>query len=273
MKPLSHILKISLISLIFTNISCQPVTPPEISTSTSPSPATSQPEAPEPASWHYGGAHNPTKWGDLKPEYAACKNGSSQSPINLEPAKISKANLAKIEFSYQDVPLTIANNGHTIQVNYPPGSWVKIGEQKYDLLQFHFHTPSEHTVNNRAAGMELHLVHKNQAGQLAVIAVLIEQGKPHELLETIWEYIPETDEVVEESNLKINASKLLPPNQTYYSYSGSLTTPPCSEGVNWQVLATPIEASPEQIEAFAEIYHVNARPVQPLSNREIVFNK
>ncbi|WP_199249336.1 carbonic anhydrase [[Phormidium] sp. ETS-05] len=270
MKTLTRILKISLISLIFTNISCQPVTPPE--TSTSPSTATSNPPAPEPASWHYGGAHNPTKWGDLKPEYAACKNGSSQSPINLDPAKISKANPAKIEFSYQDVPLNITNNGHRIQVNYPPGSWVKIGEQKYDLLQFHFHTPSEHTVSNQAAGMELHLVHKNQAGNLAVVAVLIQEGKPNELLALLWEDIPDIGEV-EESDLKINASKLLPANRAYYSYSGSLTTPPCSEGVNWQVLATPIEASPEQIEEFAEIYHVNARPVQPVNQRQITLHK
>ncbi len=261
--------KISLLSLILTNISCQPVKPPEISQPESPPP----PSPSEAASWHYGGANNPTKWGNLKAEYAACKNGNSQSPINFETAKITKTNPAKIQFNYQDVPLTITNTGHTIQVNYPPGSWVKIGEQKYDLLQFHFHTPSEHTVNNQAAGMELHLVHKNQAGQFAVVGVLIQEGKPNELLNTLWEQIPQTHDEVTASNIKINASKLLPENRAYYSYSGSLTTPPCTEGVKWHVLATPLEASLAQIEEFTEIYNVNARSLQPVNQRQITVNK
>ena len=177
-----------------------------------------------------------------------------------------------IQFNYQPINLTVKNNGHTIQVDYPPGSAIVLDGKKYELLQFHFHTPSEHTVDRIALAMEMHLVHQNSEGNLAVVGVLVKEGEENYFLQQIWEHLPESKGEKEVKGVKINAENLLPSNRDYYSYSGSLTTPPCSEGVSWNVLKMPIEASAEQIEHFMEIYQMNARPVQPLNRRKIKLN-
>lgn len=218
--------------------------------------------------WAYDGDTGPSHWGDLADEYASCKFGNSQSPINILSA--INASSVDIGFNYQATPLSILNNGHTIQVNYEPGSTITLGHEEYDLLQFHFHTPSEHQVAAHSFAMEGHLVHKNKDGGLAVIGVFIEEGHSNPFFESLVAYLPaHADEENVLGSAHLNVMDLLPENRAVYSYSGSLTTPPCSEGVNWNVMATPIQASSEQIEAFAKIMGHNARPIQPVNARAI----
>ena len=217
--------------------------------------------------WGYGGAENPSQWGSLNKDFALCELGRDQSPINIKNAVESTP--AKINFDYKSSPLIVVNNGHTIQVNYAKGSTVTINGEKYALLQFHFHTPSEHEINDKATAMELHLVHRNEAGKLAVVGVMLNKGKANALIEQVWQNIPATGKTNTVSDRLINAADFLPKSMAYYSYDGSLTTPPCSEGVKWNVFVEPMTISEEQIEAFEKIYQVDARPIQS-TNRRIV---
>ena len=218
--------------------------------------------------WSYGGAYNPTHWSEIDNKFSQCGLGKSQSPIDIENSvKTSDEN---IEFNYNSTPLEIVNNGRTILVKYEEGSFVKINGQEYQLLQFHFHTPSEHTIKEKAFAMEMHLVHSNTLGQLAVVGVMIEEsGNNNSILDTIWENIPQEIETNKVENVTINVKDILPNNHSYYSYSGSLTTPPCSEDVSWNILTEPIELSVDNINKFQNIYQVNARSIQPLNERII----
>ncbi|MEM9507556.1 MAG: carbonic anhydrase family protein [Cyanobacteria bacterium P01_E01_bin.35] len=189
--------------------------------------------------WCYEGSENPSEWGKLSPEFVTCEIGHSQSPIDIHSFKektLSETIYADIEFDYRSTPLEVVNNGHTIQVNYSQGSSVKINDQKYELLQFHFHTPSEHTFEGKAYPMEAHLVHQNSSGEYAVIGLLIKTGQDNQLMKTVWAQIPETGEVKTVRDISIDVSNFLPANQAYYGYQGSLTTSPCSEGVDWYVI-------------------------------------
>lgn len=222
--------------------------------------------------WGYEGKMAPTHWGDLASEFKMCKLGKSQSPIDV--AQTTAASLDPIRTNYRPVPLHVVNNGHTIQVNYEKGSTMKIGGNEYELLQFHFHSPSEHTINGKAAEMEVHLVHKNKAGQLAVIGVLIEKGKERAPIQMVWKHLPtRTGEEKRVPQTMINAKDLLPEDLSYFNYSGSLTTPPCSEGVNWILLKTPITLSGEQIQAFSTLFPGSVRPVQPMHGRTVKASK
>lgn len=228
-----------------------------------------QPSISKTATWGYEGEFAPENWGELAPEFSTCKTGQKQSPINLQ-KKASSSNLPAIQFDYKYSPLEVINNGHTIKVKYAPGSSISIAGKRYELLQFHFHTPSEHQINSQTYPMVAHLVHKSSDGDLAVIGVLMKEGKANNFISALWSNIPKqskTQKVIR--GIQINASALPPANQSYYNYPGSLTTPPCSEGVNWIVLKTPIEVSKEQIQQFQSIYNGNARPVQPLNNRQV----
>lgn len=220
--------------------------------------------------WSYGGAANPTQWGRLGHDFALCEVGKDQSPINIDDAVVGAT--AEIEFNYAPVPLVVVNNGHTIQVNYAEGSTVKIQGEEYELVQFHFHTPSEHTTSGQASAMELHLVHRNVAG-LAVIGIMMEEGAANPMINTIWEHIPGEEKTKAVEAITINAVDLLPGSVTHFSYSGSLTTPPCSEDVQWYVLAEPIQVSEEQIAIFESLYSVNARPIQPKNGRIIELHQ
>lgn len=220
--------------------------------------------------WSYEGADSPTRWGQLSKDFALCQSGSDQSPIDLD--IISTGEPDPIEFNYGATPLEVVNNGHSIQVNYGEGSRVKIAGETYDLLQFHFHTPSEHTIHHENAAMELHLVHRNPLGKLAVISVMMNKGAPNPIIQSIWSNIPTQGGKNAPANLTINAADLLPKDKTYYSYTGSLTTPPCSEAVQWNILTQPIQISDEQIATFATLYQANARPVQPTNKRMIVLH-
>ncbi len=220
------------------------------------------------ADWGYIGENGADRWGDLDPAYQLCKVGTQQSPIDLKNA--IGADLSGIKINYQPTPLQIINNGHTIQVNYQPGSSIILDNQTFNLLQFHFHHLSEHTINGQHSGMELHLVHSNpkQPGSLAVIGIMLKEGQKNAALEAIWQKLP-TKPGPEKiySDVIVNAIQFLPKNQKVYRYFGSLTTPPCSEGVNWIVMQQPLEMSKTQIQQFAAIVSNNARPVQGLKNR------
>lgn len=220
--------------------------------------------------WSYIGATNPTRWGEISPDFALCELGKNQSPININ--NPVQGTYIKIDFNYKPTPLSIVNNGHTVQVNYQPGSTIKVNEEEYELIQFHFHTPSEHTINNQASAMEMHLVHRNANNKLAVVAVMMNKGVHNPFIEQIWEHIPQLGKNNDFDNYTINAANLLPQNKTFFSYIGSLTTPPCSENVQWNLLTEITEVSEKQITAFQKLYTVNARPLQPINDRKIEFH-
>ncbi len=216
--------------------------------------------------WGYTGEGAPHHWGDLDEAYKACKAGTMQSPVNLEGGQ--DVDLPEISLSYEAVPLSVTNNGHTIVQNYAPGSTMTVGGKKeYELMQLHFHTPSEHLIRGMAAPMEVQFVHKAEDGTLAVLGVMLRAGRENESLQKIWAAIPPTGQTSENDKVGINARNLLPVNLDYYRYDGSLTTPPCTEGVKWHVLKTPVEISEDQLRAFQSLFPVNARPVQPMGRR------
>lgn len=218
--------------------------------------------------WGYEGEGGPEHWGDIKKEFELCKKGLTQSPIDI--VNDSKAITEPLELNYRESPLKIVNNGHTIQANYAPGSFLKIGNSQYQLLQFHFHTPSEHLIKGKAYEMEVHLVHKNDKGQLAVVGIFMKPGESSPLVQKIWASLPrEVDREVAPASVAINAKDLLPKDTAYNNYPGSLTTPPCSEGVDWFVLKTPIELSKDQISVFQNQIKLNARPAQPINKRTV----
>lgn len=230
------------------------------------SPSTAQAEGHSAPHWTYSGEAGPDHWGDLDPAFSACKAGRAQSPIDLKWKKPKGQHSLHTE--YQSSPLKIIDNGHTIQVNFAPGSHAKIGGHKYDLAQVHFHATSEHLVSSKSFPLEAHLVHKDKNGKLAVIGVFFTEGAPHPTLAKIWSNLPkDKGKEIAIDGAELDPNTLLPASRTHYNYKGSLTTPPCSEGVNWNVLNTPLEASAEQISTFQQLYGGNNRPVQPLHKR------
>ena len=218
--------------------------------------------------WDYGRAHGPSHWGDLKAEFAACKAGHNQSPIDVR--QTVKADLPAIEFDYRNAPLRIVDNGHTVQATWAPGSSIQVGGHRYELQQIHFHRPSENKVGGRGFDMEAHLVHADASGALAVVAVLLETGQENALVRELWNDLPpdkEKEEVRED--VQIDAAALLPADRGYYTFEGSLTTPPCSEHVTWLVLKQPVQVSAAEVARFAELYPNDARPTQPLHGRVV----
>ena len=223
--------------------------------------------------WAYAGSSGPEHWGDLDRTFSTCKTGTRQSPIDINPTQLVTANLGDIQFDYRSFSPEVLNNGHTIQVNYPEGSRITVADRQFELAQFHFHTPSENTVNGKAYDMEMHLVHKNTKGELAVVGVFFKQGRQNAELEKLWQHLPKrSGETQTLSDIRWSAANLLPKNLAFAHFNGSLTTPPCSEGVNWFVINEPLEASAEQITRISNIIGNNARPVQELNNR-FVLNK
>ncbi|MDH5326029.1 MAG: carbonic anhydrase family protein [Gammaproteobacteria bacterium] len=217
--------------------------------------------------WGYGGSGGPDNWGSMKAEYAECSSGKRQSPIDINHALSAK--LSSIKFNYQPSLVEVLNNGHTIQVNNNAASSIKVGTEQYDLLQFHFHSPSENTVGNKPYDMEMHLVHKNKAGELAVVGVFLKAGSNNKQLDKFWGDMPQhQDRKMLKASL--NPKHLLPANKSFYHFKGSLTTPPCSEGVNWFVMKNPVQVSKQQIKQFLSIVGENARPVQAANGRFVL---
>ncbi len=217
--------------------------------------------------WGYSGVDGPAHWGSLADEFALCGSGREQSPINIKDEL--EMNLIELEFHYGDSRRSkIINNGHTIQVNYAPGSYALIGGKKHELLQFHFHAPSEHKIHGKHADMVVHLVHKSEEGSLAVVAVLFDRGEKNRFITPIWKAMPKHKGESTVSGA-LSIERLLPSNKRYYNYRGSLTTPPCSEGVNWNILTTRMSVSSAQVKAFKKIFPKSVRPVQPVNQRVI----
>ena len=220
--------------------------------------------------WSYIGMRGPAFWGSLSPAYAPCAAGRMQSPIDVGDGFPARARAPV--FDYRPSPLTIVNNGHTVQVDYATGSTLTVAGEVYELFQFHFHTPAEHEVAGARASMEVHFVHRSASGVLAVVGVMIEVGRHNEALAVVFDNMPaEPGPAVAVAGETVDASAMLPPQSRAFShYRGSLTTPPCSEGVRWFVLATAVEASEAQVAAFRRISGPNARPLQGLNNRLLI---
>ncbi len=220
------------------------------------------------AHWSYGGEGGPEQWGQLKPEFSTCASGSRQSPIDIRSGV--KVDLEPIQFDYRPSAFGVIDNGHTIQVNVGGGNAIEVQGRRYDLVQFHFHRPSEERINGRQFDMVAHLVHKDPEGRLAVVAVLLDRGGAAQpLIQTVWNNLPleKNSEVSVRADIDMN--HLLPADRRYFTYMGSLTTPPCSEGVLWLVLQQPVPLAQEQIGVFSRLYPMNARPVQQASGRLI----
>jgi carbonic anhydrase len=234
-----------------------------------------EPAAPEPHShsdvhWSYSGKTGPQSWSELQPEFSTCATGQRQSPINIDDVYTLQGPAEALQFNYQPSNAAVVNNGHTIQVNLQGSNTLTVRGTTYTLVQFHFHTPSEEQVNYRNYAMVVHLVHRSAEGQLAVVAVLLEPGVASPLINKVWTYMPlDVNDTVRTPAGLIDLNELLPKDQRYYQFMGSLTTPPCTEGVLWMVLKQPMQISPAQLRLFQQLYPNNARPVQPLNNRPI----
>jgi carbonic anhydrase len=217
--------------------------------------------------WSYSGKTDPAHWADLEDANSACKLSKEQSPINIEAKSAKKTALAPLEFSYPAGSAEVVNNGHTVQVNLPAGGTLTTGDGVANLLQFHFHTPSEEKINGASFPMVAHFVHKSADGKLSVVAVLFKEGKENAPLAPVFAALPAEGKPV--SLASFDPAAVLPAKRGYYKFTGSLTTPPCSDGVRWQVLKQPVELSKGQIAAFRRLYKMNARPVQPLNGRVV----
>jgi carbonic anhydrase len=223
--------------------------------------------------WSYEGATGAAHWGDLDPAYAACNSGKEQSPIDIRNAE--KADLPALQFEYISSPLKyLINNGYTIRVNYHDapgsGSFLIARGKRYHLTQFHFHRPSEEYIHGKPYDMVVHLMHESSDGKIAGVAVLLKTGSANATMRKIWDHMPMSKGNEEEiAGVEIDPAGLLPRDLAYYAYMGSLTAPPCTEGVAWFVLKTPMNVSEEQINAFAKLYQHDVRPLQPLNGRVV----
>ncbi|PAF50046.1 hypothetical protein BKH43_06015 [Helicobacter sp. 13S00401-1] len=217
--------------------------------------------------WSYSGKHGPEHWGD---DFITCKVGNTQSPINIV-SSMAQTGAKNITLEYKSENATIENNGHTVQINYPKGNYAIIDGDKYELLQFHFHTPGENAIDGKIAPLEVHFVGKDSKGKYAVIGVLFKEGRINGALQQVIHTMPtHANSTHHVHHVKIN--ELLPKSLESYQFSGSLTTPPCTQGIEWIVLKEPISASKSQIEALSKVMGHNARPLQKTNNREIKAN-
>jgi carbonic anhydrase len=233
---------------------------------------TNEPAEHEEPHFAYEGEAGPEHWGELAEEWATCGEGTEQSPIDLVAAvEAPDAELPDIVFDYRPSAATLLNNGHTIQAVYDEGSSILLGDTRYQLLQFHFHAHSEHTVDGETQPLEVHFVHQAEDDRLAVVGVLVAEGAANPAFDAVLDNLPaeESEEPVVIEGATLDAATMLPADQTFFHYDGSLTTPPCSEGVSWHVMTTPITMSADQIARFTALYENDARPTQPLGDREL----
>ena len=248
-------------------------TPTEGSATAKPAARAARPAKPETgkaAHWGYAGDIGPEHWADLAPENRLCAVGTRQSPIDIRDGLA--VDLQPIAFDYRVSSFSVLDNGHTVQVNVGAGNSLTVMGRRFELVQFHFHRPSEERVNGRQFDMVAHLVHKDEQGRLAVLAVLLERGRderPQPVVQAVWANLPLEKGEAQPAQTQIDLNQLLPAERGYYTYMGSLTTPPCSEGVLWMVLRQPVALSAQQIGIFARLYPMNARPLQAPSGRVI----
>ncbi len=219
--------------------------------------------------WNYTGDASPAHWSELSPEYAACSSGKSQSPIDL--AGFIEADLLPIELIYPAGATEFVNNGHSVQVNFPAGNQLTVDNTVYELKQVHFHTPSENHVNGKSYPVEAHLVHAAADGTLCVVALMFSDGPENLSIARLWAQMPEKAGDKTTLRTALQATSLLPSNLDYYRFEGSLTTPPCTEGVHWLVLKHPVEISTAQVAEFAHVmHHPNNRPIQAKNGRKVL---
>jgi carbonic anhydrase len=225
-------------------------------------------ETAAPAEWSYAGADGPSHWGSLDAEYAACSQGREQSPVDLAGAERERP--PELVIDYRDGTAELDNNGHSVEAAFDEAGSIELEGRSYEFAQFHFHAPSEHTLGGEHQPAELHFVNQAEDGSLAVIGVLVAEGSENRAFGRFLAAAPATAGETAEADLRPGA--LLPPGVPgeRWAYNGSLTTPPCSEGVAWTLLARPIEISAEQITRLTDLYSDTARPVQPLGDRELV---
>jgi carbonic anhydrase len=224
-------------------------------------------KAPDTAPWSYAGPSGPENWGELKSEYSLCKSGKEQSPIDIQNA--FKYPFKPASFTYRPNKVAVLNNGHTIQVSAPNSGSVSLPTGTFSLVQLDFHTPAEEKIQGRTYPLGAHLVHRSDAGKLAIVALMFEEGAHNTALEPIFTAMPRNaGGMVTLDNA--NIADLLPESHNAYAFMGSLTKPPCTEGVRWNVLTTAVQLSRAQLEAFRAIYPMNARPIQPLNSRSVV---
>ena len=225
------------------------------------------PAAPQDPAWSYSGLKGPQAWARLHPDFALCAGGRLQSPIDIRGGQAM--DLEPIRFDYRPGAFGIVDDGHTVRVNVTPGNAIELDGRRYELQQFHFHRPSEERIGGRRYEMSAHFEHRDAEGRLAVVVVMLERGDEQPLLRTLWAHLPleKRKELMPEATL--DPAQLLPADRRYYRYMGSLTTPPCSEGVLWLVLQQPVAVSARQIDAFADLYPMNARPVQQAAGRQV----
>ncbi|MCL2892719.1 carbonic anhydrase [Brenneria tiliae] len=227
--------------------------------------------AAEHAHWSYEGQEAPAHWGQLSPDFSLCAAGKNQSPIDIHGAL--KTVHHDLQLAYHPGAQHIVNNGHTVQVNVGAGSTLTVDEDTFTLRQFHFHAPSENEIDGKTFPLEAHFVYQDQQGALTVVALMFEQGDTNQELKKAWRQMPLALDKPVALTAPLNIDALVPAayRHSYYRFSGSLTTPPCSEGVRWLVLDKPATISAEQVAAFtAAVHHANNRPVQPLNGRVIV---
>ena len=219
--------------------------------------------------WGYAGNEGPEHWGELDSAFKTCAQGQYQTPIDIHDAV--EADLPPLTIDYKTRGLNIVHNGHTIQVNVAPGSTLTLDGRVYELKQFHFHTPSENDIDEEVFAMEAHLVHADAQGHLAVLAVLFRLGEEDPAIARIWQESPEEARTRWSLPYPVDPKDLLPQSLDYYAFTGSLTTPPCTEGVSWIVLKQARTVSPQEV-AFLEhaLHGHNNRPVQPLHARVIL---
>jgi carbonic anhydrase len=217
--------------------------------------------------WSYDGEAGPQAWSRLHPEFAACGSGQRQSPIDVRDS--IHVQLDPVEFDYRPSSFRVIDNGHTVQVNVAAGNAIAVMGRRYELVQFHFHRPSEERLNGRLFDMVVHLVHKDLEGRLAVVAVLLERGSAQAVVQAVWNNLPLEKGEELPARITLDLNQLLPDDRSYITYMGSMTTPPCSEGVLWMVMRKPVPVSNDQIQIFSRLYPMNARPVQAAAGRMI----
>jgi len=220
------------------------------------------------ADWSYEGKKGPLNWGRLDPAYKACSTGKEQSPIDIRGARLDK-NLQPIEFHYVSGGMTLTNTGHTVQVTPPVGSYIVVGGVRYDLVQFHFHHPGEEAVKGNFPDMSIHLVHKSADGKIAVVTVRLNEGNGNAVLAGLWPHLPKTAGATDKMTDSMSPAGLLPTDRGYWTYEGSLSAPPCTEGVRWFVFEQQVEISRDQLKAFGALYKVNSRMLQAPHGRKI----
>ncbi len=226
--------------------------------------------------WDYAGPRGADHWSELDKAYSVCNLGKEQSPIDIRDAQKTRLPSLRFEYSSEAVNYVI-NNGHTIRVNYHDpagsGSYLVVGDKRYQLTQLHFHRPSEEYINGKQSAMVLHLMHQGSDGEIVGVAVMLKAGASNPAIQQIWDHMPAREGQQAVPGLELNPAAMLPRNTSYYVYRGSQTAPPCTEGVTWYVLRMPMTLATRQIEAFAALYPDDVRPLQPLNGRKVLASE